>query len=96
LTTLSAKLDVRSDVTKLQSIRDQLAVRFGRAITAATIVRQGDILTTYEPGQVTSDLTLVDGRTYPLDMPLAEINYDFDRWTTTLRWAPLIKETPSA
>lgn len=96
LDTLSAQLDIRSDIPTLQTIRDQLAVRFGRAITAASITRQGEILTTWEPGQPISTLTLVDARSYNLDMPLAEISYDFERWTTTLRWAPLIKETPSA
>ncbi|MEY2688928.1 MAG: hypothetical protein RL375_3126 [Pseudomonadota bacterium] len=96
LDTVASQLDIRDDVPTLQQIRDQLAVRFGRAITAATITRQGGILTTWSPGQMISDLTLVDGRTYHLDMPLAEIAYDFERWTTTLRWAPLIKETPSA
>jgi hypothetical protein len=96
LDTLATPLDVRSDVSTLQTIRDQLAVRFGRAITAAAITRQGEILTTYAPGGICTDLTLVDGRSYPLEMPLAELSYDFERWTTTLRWAPLIKETPSA
>jgi hypothetical protein len=96
LTTLSADLETRDDLDKLRTIRDQLAVRFGRAITAASITCVSSILTSYQPGDVTSTLTLVDGRAYPLDMPLAEIDHDFERWKTTLRWAPLIKETPSA
>lgn len=96
LDVLATQVDARSDVAKLVKIRDQLAVRFGRAITAAAITRQGEILTTRLPGVVLSDLTLVDGRAYPVDMPLAEVTWDLVRWTTTLRWAPPIKETPSA
>lgn len=96
LTTLSAELDIRSDVAKLQDLTAQLAVRFGRAIVGVTITRQGEILTDWEPGDVLADITTISGRNYLVGMPLAEISYDFVKWETALRWSPMLKETPSA
>ncbi len=96
LDTLASDLAVRSDLAALRAVRDQLAVRFGRSITAASIQRQGEILTDWQPGQILSDLTLTDGRSYPVDMPTVEVSWDFDSWTTSLRWSPLITERPSA
>ena len=97
LATLSAQLDVRSDVAKLKTIRDQLAVRFGRKIVGATVTWQDGTLATWDPGDVCSELTLVDGRTYPVDMPCAEVTWEWQApRSTKLRFAPLLKEVPSA
>lgn len=96
LDTLATELPVRSDITTLRSIRDQLAVRFGRSITAVSITRQ-DIDSDWDPGDVLSSIHLIDGRSYPVHMPCAEVEYDWRApRTTRIRWAPLIKETPSA
>lgn len=97
LAVLSAQLDTRDDVTKLQTIRDQLAVRFGRAIVGASITYQDGIETTWHPGAVCSSMTFVDGEVTPVDMPCTEVLYDWQAPRSThLKFAPLLKETPSA
>lgn len=97
LSVLKAQLDVRSDIPKLQELRDQLRVRFGATITGVTIKRQGAILIDdWLPGDRLFWLTLADGRRYAIGQPCTTVEFDFDEWSTFIRWSPILDERPKA
>jgi hypothetical protein len=97
LATVATELSIRDDLTKLRTVRDQLAVRYGRAIVGASVTYQDGIEPTWHPGAVCSTMKFVDGEIAPVDMPCAEVVYEWQApRRTTLRFAPLLKEVPSA